>query len=66
MTDDDGVRGGWRLHLLCIVCSDEATYTGFVMTQAADRATKDGWIIDYENLHASAHDRYAVCPNHAD
>lgn len=63
-TMNDGIRGGWRLHLICTVCRTEATYRGFVMVQAADAARAAGWVVDMDALHVSAHDRYALCPVH--
>lgn len=61
---DDGVRGGWRLHLICTVCRAEGEFRGVVMRLAADAAVAAGWDVDTEALHASAHDRYALCPTH--
>lgn len=60
----DKMVGGWRLHLICTVCRTEATYRGFVMVQAADAARAAGWTVDMDALHVSAHDRYALCPEH--
>lgn len=62
--DNDGIRPGWRLHLVCAVCGAEALHSGFVITQAADAATREGWTVDYDHLHASARDRIDVCPKH--
>jgi hypothetical protein len=61
---DDGARGGWRLHLICTVCRAEDEFRGFVMIQAADAARAAGWDVDTAALHVSAHDRYALCPDH--
>lgn len=64
-TMNDDVRGGWQLHVLCVVCKAEDMFTGVVMALAADAAERAGWTVDRDALYTSATDRYATCPNHS-
>lgn len=57
--------GGWALHVVCAVCPTEAIYKGVVICLAADAAVRDGWSLDYADLHLGAYDRVALCPQHA-
>ena len=57
-------RGGWRLHVVCVVCGHEALFKAVLLPLAADLAERDGWALDRDALHVSAHERYATCPRH--
>lgn len=64
VTPDDGVRGGWRLHVVCCICGAEDTFRGFVMSLAADAAIEAGWQLDREQMYRAASSRSDICPRH--
>lgn len=64
-TYDDGIRPGWHLYVECYVCGDAAEFDGFVMTQAAGRASAVGWSVDTEQLYVRADERQDACPKHS-
>jgi hypothetical protein len=61
---DDGVRGGWRLHVECFVCGAEDMFDGVVMGLAIHRAEKAGWGIDREAVYSPITERADTCPRH--